>query len=61
MHIQNIKTTPETSEHYIQGDKKVSVRLMIAIQKVASNVQSVPASLQIFTDMPNCVLVEGGH
>jgi hypothetical protein len=26
----------------IQGDKKVSVNLMITIQKVTSNVQSVP-------------------
>jgi hypothetical protein len=26
----------------IQGDQKVSVHLMITIQKVASNVQSVP-------------------
>jgi hypothetical protein len=27
---------------YIQGDQKVSVQLMITIQKVTSNVQSVP-------------------
>jgi hypothetical protein len=27
---------------YIQGDQKVSVHLMITIQKVTSNVQSVP-------------------
>jgi len=29
---------------------------MITIQKVTSSVQSVPASLQTFIDMPNCVL-----
>jgi len=29
---------------------------MITIQKVTSNVQSDPASLQTFTDTPNCVL-----
>jgi hypothetical protein len=29
---------------------------MITTQKVTSNVQSVPASLQTFIDMPNCVL-----
>jgi hypothetical protein len=27
---------------FLQGDKKVSVHLMIKIQKVTSNVQSVP-------------------
>jgi hypothetical protein len=27
---------------YIQGDQKVSVHLMITIQKITSNVQSVP-------------------
>jgi hypothetical protein len=27
---------------YIQGDQKVSVHLMITIQKVTSNVQNVP-------------------
>jgi hypothetical protein len=31
---------------YIQGDHKVSVHLIITIQKVTSNVQSAPASLQ---------------
>jgi hypothetical protein len=40
----------------IQGDQKVSPQLMITIQKVTSNVQSVPASLQTFIDTPNCVL-----
>jgi hypothetical protein len=40
----------------IQGDQKVSVHLMITTQKVTSNVQSVPASLQTFIDTPNCVL-----
>jgi hypothetical protein len=29
---------------------------MITIQKVTSNVQNVPASLQTFIDTPNCVL-----
>jgi hypothetical protein len=27
---------------YVQGDQKISVHLMITIQKVTSNVQSVP-------------------
>jgi hypothetical protein len=40
----------------IQDDKKVPVHLMIKIQKFTSNIQSAPASLQIFIDMPNCVL-----
>jgi len=41
----------------LQGDEKVSVHLMITIQKFTSNVQSVPpASLQTFIDTPNCVL-----
>jgi hypothetical protein len=35
---------------YIQGDQKVSVHLMITIQKVPSNVQCPPASLQTFID-----------
>jgi hypothetical protein len=34
------------------GDQKVSVHLMITIQKVKSNVHSVPASLQTFIDTP---------
>jgi uncharacterized protein YoxC len=34
----------------------MSVHLMITIQKVTSNVQSIPASLQTFIDKPNCVL-----
>jgi hypothetical protein len=33
---------PDIIYKYIQGDQKVSVHLMITIQKVASNVQSVP-------------------
>jgi hypothetical protein len=33
----------------IQDDQKVSVQLMITIQKVTSNVQSGPASLQTLT------------
>jgi hypothetical protein len=32
----------QKTKTYIQGDKKVSVHLMITIQKVTSNVQSVP-------------------
>jgi hypothetical protein len=50
---------------YIQGDQKVSLHLMITIQKVTSNIQNVPASLQTFIDTPNCVLEDrqgqGGH
>jgi hypothetical protein len=37
---------------------KISVHLKITIQKVTSNVQSVPRSLQTFIDTPNCVLEE---
>jgi hypothetical protein len=40
----------------IQDDQKVSVYLMITIQKVTSNVQSAPSSFQTFMDTPNCVL-----
>jgi hypothetical protein len=32
------------------------MHLMITIQKVTSNVQSFPASLQTSIDTPNCVL-----
>jgi hypothetical protein len=39
----------------MQGDQKVSVHLMITIQKVTSNVQ-IPPSHQTFIDTPNCVL-----
>ena len=47
---------------FIQGDQKVSVHLMITIQKVTSNVQSVPPpSLQIVIDTPNCVLGDRVH
>jgi hypothetical protein len=43
--------------HYqVEGDQKVSVHLIITTQKVTSDVQSVPASLQTFIDTPNCVL-----
>jgi hypothetical protein len=42
--------------HNVQGDQKVSVHLMITMQKVTSNVQSVPASLQTYIDTPICVL-----
>jgi hypothetical protein len=41
---------------YIQSDQKVSVHLMITIEKVTSNVQSVPRkSPDIYIDTPNCV------
>jgi hypothetical protein len=40
----------------IQGDQKVSVHLMIAIQKVTSNVQSVPCQSPDMFDTLNCVL-----
>ena len=40
----------------IQGDQQVSVHLTITIQKVTSNVQSVPRHLQTFIDTLNCVL-----
>jgi hypothetical protein len=39
----------------IQGDQKVSVHLMITIQKVTSNVQIVPRQSP-FIDTPKCVL-----
>jgi hypothetical protein len=39
----------------IQSDQKVSVQLMITIQKVTSNVQSVP-SQSPDNDTPKCVL-----
>jgi hypothetical protein len=32
--------------NFIQGDQKISVHLMITIQKVTSNVQGVPADCQ---------------
>jgi hypothetical protein len=40
----------------IHGDQKVSVHLMITIQKVTSNVQSVPRQSPDSIDTPNCVL-----
>jgi hypothetical protein len=40
----------------IQGDQKVSVHLMITIQKVTSNVQSVPCPLQTLIDTTNGVI-----
>jgi hypothetical protein len=39
-----------TSNSYIQVDQKVSVHLMIIVQKITSNVRSVPRSFQTFTD-----------
>jgi hypothetical protein len=49
----NSKAHPYTE---LQGDQKVSVHLMITIQKVTSNVQSVPRQSQTFIDTPNCAL-----
>jgi hypothetical protein len=40
----------------IQSDQKVSVHLIIRVQKVAGNVQVSLTSLQTFIDAPNCVL-----
>jgi hypothetical protein len=40
----------------MQGDQKFCMDLMITIQKVTSNVQSVPASLQTFIDTSNCII-----
>jgi len=40
----------------MQGGQKVSVHLMITIQKVTSNVQSVSRQAPAFIDTPNCVL-----
>jgi hypothetical protein len=36
---------------HIQGDHKVSVHVTVTIQKVTSNVQTVPLSLQTFIDI----------
>jgi hypothetical protein len=58
-HLQVIATRPYilfNNTYLIQGNQKVSVHLMITIQKVTSNVQSVPTSLLTFIDTPNCVL-----
>jgi hypothetical protein len=49
--ISDGKTSEGKYDHYvdIQGDQKVSVHLMITIEKVTSNVQSVPRqSLDIY-------------
>jgi hypothetical protein len=51
-----IDGNPSGDSLQLQGDQKVSVHLMITIQKVTSNVQSVPRHLQTFIDTPNCVL-----
>ena len=40
----------------VQGDQKISVHLMITIQKVTSKFKVSPASLPTFIDTPNCVL-----
>jgi hypothetical protein len=46
-----IYLTTFVKRSYIQGDQKVSVHLMIAIQKVISKVyKEFPASLQTFID-----------
>jgi hypothetical protein len=49
-HALRIHEVHENGRIYvkIQGDQKISVHLMITIQKVTSNVQSVPC--QTFTD-----------
>jgi len=39
----------------IQGDQKVSVHLMITIQEVTSNVQSVPRQSPDIYWTPNCI------
>jgi hypothetical protein len=44
----------------IQGDKEVSVHLMITIEIVTSNVQSVPRQSPDINDTPNCVLEDQG-
>jgi hypothetical protein len=41
---------------HIQGDQNISVHVMITIQKVTSNVQSVPRQSPDIIDSPNCVL-----
>jgi hypothetical protein len=41
---------------FIQSDQKVSVHLMITIQKVTSMFKVSPASLQTFIDTLNCIL-----
>jgi hypothetical protein len=57
--LTSARQTPNQDLDYIRGhilskiiqdDQKVSVHLMITIQKVTSNVQSAPASLQTFID-----------
>jgi hypothetical protein len=40
----------------LNGDQKVSVHLMIIIQKLQALFKVSPASLQTFIDKPNCVL-----
>jgi hypothetical protein len=40
----------------VQGDQKVSVHLMVTIQKLHIMFKVSPTSLQIFIDTPNCVL-----
>jgi hypothetical protein len=39
---QNVKFSYSITFYLIQGDQKVSVHLMITLQKVTSNFQSVP-------------------
>jgi len=45
---------------YVQGDQRVSVRLMITIQKDTSNVQSVPHHHRIHSECGPCY-TEHGH
>jgi hypothetical protein len=44
---------------FIQGDQKVSVHLMITVQKVTIKFKVSPASLHTSIDKPNCVLEDG--
>jgi hypothetical protein len=41
-YFQSTLDAKETNTSFIQGDRKFPVHLMITIQKVTSNVQSVP-------------------
>jgi hypothetical protein len=49
-HVKNkaVSTRGEICQRVVQCVQKVSMHLMITIQKVTSNVQSAPASLQTF-------------
>jgi hypothetical protein len=51
-----MKSTIYSCQILIQGDQKVSVHLMITIQKLQVMFKVSPANLQTFIDTPNCVL-----